>query len=150
MPVCVEYYSDDKYEYSTDLMFDYINLKKPEKIKLETSKLLFNLDLNCWDKNTKPSDVISCIKSKKYKYKDHVKRITESDLRYPIIVDSNLFIIDGVHRYVKSVLTNKKIIDIYIFDKKLMKKFIVGKRGEKINLQLNDYIELYEKRFNVL
>ena len=31
-----------------------------------------------------------------------------------------------------------------------MKKFIVGKRGEKINLQLNDYIELYEKRFNVL
>jgi hypothetical protein len=150
MPVCVEYYSDDKYEYSTALMFAYINLKKPEKIKLETSKLLFNLDLNCWDKNTKPSDVISCIKSKKYKYKDHVKRITESDLRYPIIVDSNLFIIDGVHRYVKSVLTNKKIIDIYIFDKKLMKKFIVGKRGEKINLQLNDYIELYEKRFNML
>ena len=150
MPVCVEYYSDDKYEYSTALMFAYINLKKPEKIKLETSKLLFNLDLNCWDKNTKPSDVISCIKSKKYKYKDHVKRITESDLRYPIIVDSNLFIIDGVHRYVKSVLTNKKIIDIYIFDKKLMKKFIVGKRGEKINLQLNGYIELYEKRFNVL
>ena len=31
-----------------------------------------------------------------------------------------------------------------------MKKFIVGKRGEKINLQLNDYIELYEKRFRVL
>ena len=31
-----------------------------------------------------------------------------------------------------------------------MKKIIVGKRGEKINLQLNDYIELYEKRFNVL
>ena len=31
-----------------------------------------------------------------------------------------------------------------------MKKFIVGKRGEKINLQLNDYIELYEKRFNIL
>ena len=31
-----------------------------------------------------------------------------------------------------------------------MKKFIVGKRGEKINLQLNDYIELYEKRFNML
>jgi hypothetical protein len=148
MPVCVECYSDDKYEYSTALMFAYINLKKPEKIKLETSKLLFNLDLNCWDKNTKPSDVISCIKHKKYK--DEVKRIMESDLRYPIIVDSNLFIIDGVHRYVKSVLSNKKIIDVYIFDKKLMKKFIVGKRGEKINLKLNDYIELYEKRFNVL
>jgi hypothetical protein len=126
-------------------MFAYINLKKPEKIKLETSKLLFNLDLNCWDKNTKPSDVISCIKNKKYK--DEVKRIMNSDLRYPIIVNSELFIIDGVHRYVKSVLSNKKTVDVYIFDKKLMKKFIIGKRNEKINLNLNDYIELYQKRF---
>jgi hypothetical protein len=145
MPVCVECYSDDKYQYSTALMFAYINLKKPEKIKLETSKLLFNLDLNCWDKNTKPSDVISCIKNKKYK--DEAKRIMNSDLRYPIIVNSELFIIDGVHRYVKSVLSNKKTVDVYIFDKKLMKKFIIGKRNEKINLNLNDYIELYQKRF---
>jgi hypothetical protein len=145
MPICVECYSDDKYEYSTALMFAYINLKKPEKIKLETSKLLFNLDLECWDKNTKPSDVISCLKSKKYK--DEVTRIKESETKYPIIVDSNLFIIDGVHRYVKSVLNNKKTVDVYIFDKKLMKKFIVGKRGEKINLKINDYIELFQKRF---
>ena len=145
MPICVECYSDDKYEYSTALMFAYINLKKPEKIKLETSKLLFNLDLECWDKNTKPSDVISCLKNKKYK--DEVTRIKESDTKYPIIVDSNLFIIDGVHRYVKSVLRNKKTVDVYIFDKKLMKKCIVGKRGEKINLKINDYIELFQKRF---
>jgi hypothetical protein len=145
MPICVECYSDDKYEYSTALMFAYINLKKPEKIKLETSKLLFNLDLECWDKNTKPSDVISCLKNKKYK--DEVTRIKESDTKYPIIVDSNLFIIDGVHRYVKSVLSNKKTVDVYIFDKKLMKKCIVGKRGEKINLKINDYIELFQKRF---
>ena len=145
MPVCVECYSDDKYQYSTALMFAYINLKKPEKIKLETSKLLFNLDLNCWDKNTKPSDVISCIKNKKYK--DEVKRIMDCDLQYPIIVNSDLFIIDGVHRYVKSVLSNKKTVDVYMFDKKLMKKFIIGKRGEKINLNLNDYIEIYQKRF---
>ena len=145
MPICVECYSDDKYEYSTALMFAYINLKKPEKIKLETSKLIFNLDLECWDKNTKPSDVISCLKNKKYK--DEVTRIKESDTKYPIIVDSNLFIIDGVHRYVKSVLSNKKTVDVYIFDKKLMKKCIVGKRGEKINLKINDYIELFQKRF---
>ena len=31
-----------------------------------------------------------------------------------------------------------------------MKKFIVGKRDEKINLNLSDYVELYQKRFNVL
>ena len=123
MPICVECYSDDKYEYSTALMFAYINLKKPEKIKLETSKLLFNLDLECWDKNTKPSDVISCLKNKKYK--DEVTRIKESDTKYPIIVDSNLFIIDGVHRYIKHILNHKRKIIVYIFDKNLMKKFII-------------------------
>ena len=89
--------------------------------------------------------MISCLKNKKYK--DEVTRIKESDTKYPIIVDSNLFIIDGVHRYVKSVLSNKKTVDVYIFDKKLMKKCIVGKRGEKINLKINDYIELFQKRF---
>lgn len=128
-------------------MFAYINLQKPKKNKLETSKLLFNLDLNCWNNNTKPSDIISCLTDEKYK--DEVKRIKESDTKYPIIVDSNLFIIDGVHRFAKSIINNNKEIDVYMFDKKLMKKFIVGKRGENINLQLNDYIELYNQRFRL-
>jgi hypothetical protein len=145
MPLFIEYYSDDKYKYSTALMFAYINLQKPKKIKIKTSQLLFNLDLHCWENNTKPSDVISCLKNDKYK--NEIKRITESDTKYPIIVDSNLFIIDGMHRFVKSIINNKKTIDAYMFDKKVMEKFIVGKRDEKINLKLNDYIELYNERF---
>jgi len=145
MPLFIEYYSDDKYKYSTALMFAYINLQKPKKIKIKTSQLLFNLDLHCWENNTKPSDVTSCLKNDKYK--NEIKRITESDTKYPIIVDSNLFIIDGMHRFVKSIINNKKTIDAYMFDKKVMEKFIVGKRDEKINLKLNDYIELYNERF---
>lgn len=145
MPITAETYSNNKYEYSVDLMHAYINLQRPEKQKVETSQLLFNLNFNCWEKNTKPYDVISCIKSKKYK--DEVKRIIESNLEYPIIVDSNFFIIDGMHRFVKNVLNNKTTVDVYIFDKKIMKKFIIGKRGEKINLTIADYIELYQKKF---
>ncbi len=145
MPLFIEYYSDDKYKYSTALMFAYINLQKPKKIKIKTSQLLFNLDLHCWENNTKPSDVISCLKNDKYK--NEIKRITESDTKYPIIVDRNFFIIDGMHRFVKSIINNKKTIDAYMFDKKVMEKFIVGKRDEKINLKLNDYIELYNERF---
>jgi len=145
MPLFIEYYSDNKYKYSTALMFAYINLQKPKKIKIKTSQLLFNLDLHCWENNIKPSDVISCLKNDKYK--DEIKRIKESDTTYPIIVDSSLFIIDGMHRFVKSVINNKKTIDAYMFDKKIMEKFIVGKRDEKINLKLNDYIELYNERF---
>ena len=100
---------------------------------------------NCPGVNIRPSDVISCLTDDKYK--DEVKRITESDTKYPIIVDSDLFIIDGMHRLVKNILNKKKETDVYIFDKKLMKKFIVGTRDEKINLKLNDYIELYNERF---
>jgi hypothetical protein len=145
MPLFIEYYSDDKYKYSTALMFAYINLQKPKKVKIKTSQLLFNLDLHCWENNIKPSDVISCLKNDKYK--DEIKRIKESDTTYPIIVNSNLFIVDGMHRFVKSIINNKKTIDAYMFDKKIMEKFIVGKRDEKINLKLNDYIELYNERF---
>ena len=145
MPLFIEYYSDDKYKYAIALMFAYINLQKPKKIKIKTSKLIFNLDLHSWENNTKPSDVISHQRDEKYK--DEIRRIMESDTKYPIIVDSDLFIIDGMHRFVKSVINNKKTIDAYIFDKKLMKKFIVGTIDEKINLKLNDYIELYNQRF---
>ena len=145
MPLFIEYYSDDKYKYAIALMFAYINLQKPKKIKIKTSKLIFNLDLHSWENNTKPSDVISLHRDEKYI--DEIRRIMESDTMYPIIVESDLFIIDGMHRLVKSVINNKKIIDAYVFDKKLMKKFIVGARYEKINLKLNDYIELYNQRF---
>ena len=31
-----------------------------------------------------------------------------------------------------------------------MKQFIIGKRGEENDLQLNDYIELFHKRFKSL
>lgn len=52
-----------------------------------------------------------------------------------------------MHRFVKSVLNNKSTIDVYIFDKKIMKKFIIGTLGKKQNLTISDYIELYQKRF---
>ena len=75
-------------------------------------------------------------------------RIKNVDMKYPIIVDSNYNILDGVHRYVKHIIENKKKINVYIFDKKLMKKFIIGKRDEITNLKINDFIKLFYERFN--
>lgn len=62
-------------------------------------------------------------------------------------MDSNYNILDGVHRYVKHIIEDKKTINAYIFDKNLMKKFIIGKRDEAKNLEINDFIELFNKRF---
>ena len=141
----IEYFSDDKYKYSTALMFSYINLCKPKKTKLNLNDLEFNLEYNCWENNIRPIDVLNDMKNKKYK--DEVTRIKNADIKYPIIVDSKYNILDGFHRYIKHIIENKKTIDVYIFDKKLMKKFIIGKRDEIINLSLNDFIELFNKRF---
>jgi disulfide oxidoreductase YuzD len=141
----VEYFSDDKYKYSTALMFSYINLCKPNKTKLDLDDLHFNLEYNCWENNVRPIDVLNDMKNKKYK--DEVSRIKTADIKYPIIVDSKYNILDGVHRYVKHIIENKKTIDVYIFDKKIMKKFIIGNRDETINLEINDFIELFNRRF---
>jgi len=144
--VAIEWFSDDKYAYSTALMFAYINLCKPTKTKLKLDELKFNLEHNSWANNVRPIDVIEDMKNKKYK--DEVQRIKKANTKYPIIIDSNYNILDGVHRYVKHIIEDKKTINAYIFDKKLMKKFIIGKREEAKNLEINDFIELFKKRFD--
>jgi len=141
----IEYFSDNKYKYSTALMFAYINLCKPNKNKLNLDDLDFNLEYNSWENNVRPIDVLNDMKNKKYK--DEVSRIKNADIKYPIIIDSQYNILDGVHRYIKHIIENKKTIDVYIFDKKVMKKFIIGKRDEIINLEPNDFIELFYRRF---
>lgn len=94
-----EYYSDDKYKYSIEMMHAYINLCKPDnKIKLNLEDLKFNLEYNCWANFVCPIDVINDIKNKKYK--DELFYINNANVKYPIIVDSNYYIIDGMHRYV--------------------------------------------------
>lgn len=143
----VEYFSDNKYKYSIALMHAYINLcNQNNKTKLNLDDLKFNLEYNCWENNVRPIDVLNDIKNKKYK--NEVFRIKNANIKYPIIIDSNYNILDGVHRYVKHIIENKKTINTYIFDKKLMKKFIIGKRDEICNLEINDFIKLFYERFN--
>lgn len=106
-------------------------------MKLSIDDLKFNLEYNSWANHVRPIDVLNNMGNKKYK--DEVSRIKNADIKYPIIVDSNYIILE-VHRYIKQILENKK----------LMKQFIIGKSGEENDLQLNDYIELFTRRFKAL
>ena len=115
------YFSDDKHKYSIEMMIDYINETNPHKLKLNVKDLLFNLYWNSLENNVKPIDIIQNIK----KYKYEIERIERADMKYPIIIDSNYNIIDGVHRYIKHILQHKRKINVYIFDKALMKRFII-------------------------
>ena len=51
------------------------------------------------------------------------------------------YVIDGVHRLSKVYLQDKKHIKAYVFDKKIMKNFLINSRGDwnKVdNLQTYD------------
>lgn len=83
----MKYFSDNKYKYSTELMFAYINLCNHNKTRLNIDDLAFNLEYNCWENGLRPIDVMNDIKNKKYKEK--VFKIKHVDMKYPIILDSN-------------------------------------------------------------
>ena len=103
-------FTDGNLVYSVDLMLAYINIFKPAPDTVDMSSINFNISRICWSNRTvAPIDVIK----NPQRYKDEYKRIMDAELKYPIIVDADLNIIDGVHRYVKSLMLRKKTIKVY-------------------------------------
>lgn len=145
-------YSDNNYIYSVDMMFAYLyfNKMKPTKYIIDDN-ILKNLDYKSWGdpiKNIKysPKQVLK----NPDKYPEDFERIKKANLKYPIIITEDGNIIDGVHRLTKSVLNNKKYINAYKFNNKLMKKFIIAKKGDwdKVKkMKLYQFIILYIERF---
>jgi hypothetical protein len=137
--------SKGKNVYSVDFMFAYINIFKPEITKIKLDIINYNMDTKGWgDGNISVNDVLKNPK----KYKDDYDRINNANLKYPIIMDIKGNIFDGVHRYIKSTLLKKKTIKVYLFDDKLLNKFIINKTGNyNTKLEINKYIELFYKNF---
>lgn len=48
---------------------------------------------------------------------DHVKRVNETDLKHPIIMDADGFIMDGWHRVIKALVERRETIMAVRFDK---------------------------------
>ena len=47
---------------------------------------------------------------------DHIKRVLEADLKYPIILDEEGYVMDGRHRITKALLHGKETIDFVRFE----------------------------------
>ena len=146
-------YSDDKYIYSVDMMFTYLYLNKMKSEKYPINKLLDNLSHPGWgDPITNVSYSPYNVLENPIKYKEDYDRIQNADLSYPIIINDTGNIIDGVHRLTKAVLSNKKYINCYIFNKKLMKKFIIAKANKwdyVDKLKVYQFMVLYIERFGL-
>ena len=147
----VQTFSDNKYIYSVDMMFVYLHHHKHTIIKAKVSDFLHQLEYNGWGNPAKkikfsPAEVIKHPK----KYKSDYERILKANLNYPVIIDSDNDIVDGMHRLSKAYLQGKKFIRAYYFNRNLMKKFIIGKKGEwdKIdNMKFYELMDIYLKRF---
>jgi hypothetical protein len=137
--------SKDNLVYSVDLMFAYINIFKPKINLINMKDIKYDMDIKGWGiGNISVNDVLQNPR----KYNNEYKKIIKAKLKYPIIMDTKGNIFDGVHRYIKSKLLNNKNIKVYLFDDKLLKKFIINKTGDyNIKLEINEYIELFYKKF---
>ena len=125
--------SKGKNVYSVDLMFAYINIFKPKATKINVNTIYYNMDAKGWgDGNISVNDVLNNPK----KYKDDYSRINKANLKYPIIMDIKGNIFDGVHRYIKSKLLNKKSIKAYIFDNELLNTCMTNERRRATAFEL--------------
>jgi len=143
--------SDRPYVYSVDMMMAYVNVFKHPIVKINVAEFLPQLILIQWN-DMALLDVLRELN----KNQTHYNRIMDADLSYPIFVRGDNDLIDGAHRLCKAILTGKKTIDAYVFNKTLMKKFVIHEgftadhkvdnagAGEK---ELHELLTMFHKRF---
>lgn len=141
-------YHDGVAIYSVDMMIAYSNTHKHRIDSIPLSEFEEQLNLPVWG-DWSPQEVLA--KPTLKKYKDDLQRIKEADLSYPILVSHTGAIMDGFHRVAKAVLQGKNTIHAHVFDRNLMKKFILNNDMNfvKVHQQTPVYeiLELYAKRF---
>jgi len=127
-------YADNNHIYSNDLMFMYIQDKRPKSVKLPLASLIHHLrenDWSDWSTPGTPSFSAMDVLKNPNKYKEHYRRILDAKLKYPIIIDKKTgYVIDGMHRLAKSYMLNKPDIRAHVFDDKLMSKFILTSKPD--------------------
>lgn len=146
------FYSDDKYIYNVDMMYTYLKIFKHEIISININNFDYILTNKRWyNTKTKINYSINDVINDPLIDTDKYEKIVISEFKYPIIIN-NINVVDGLHRVAKAKLINRKHISAYIFNDKLMKKFIIFRNREgafdKINkIEPYQYMEKFFKRF---
>lgn len=96
--------------------------KKFKAERIELAKVSHNLNQYCWggkdasEEKVKPINLLinsNQLNSLEYY---HYSKSMRSDLRFPIILNRDYEVIDGMHRLVKAVLRNKSSILAIVLD----------------------------------
>jgi len=154
MALAVNTIEGSKGVFSVDLMFAFDNIFPNalplKKLKLNSDVIKSNLNSKPWitQDNIRygPSDVIK----NPGKYPDDEERIKKANLDYPIYIDYNGDVLDGYHRLTKAAIQKKPTVNVKVFTKDLLDKFLISKTYKDVRKwKLHNYIEKFEKEFCV-
>ena len=115
----------DAHPYKIEQLWD--SAKNKPIINLPISAFRDSLSAKFWDDKDRndisPYEVLDNPEKAPY----HIQAINKADLNYPLIVsESNLDVLDGLHRLCKSILLKKKNIDVQKISVSDLKKSIGG------------------------
>ena len=98
--------------------------KKVIKYKIKDVKhWVYN---QCWNKKDCFISIFQVLQQP-HKFPKHIKRIKDADLKYPLIVVEDKYdkygnILDGNHRFAKTIEQNKRVVSIVYFTRKELDK----------------------------
>ena len=140
------------------MMISFCDIFKPKETKYNVNELFETIrNHNAWSNNDgdvySPQMVLDNPSNKKYK--DDIKRIRDSNLKYPIIIvkDKKEFsVANGYHRIIKAKQQGKKDIRTIVFDYKMLEKFYLlpEKDFDELNERpVFEIINLFVERFGI-
>lgn len=125
-PKGLETYEAGDDVYSTDMAIRWANEYGVPK-DVPVSRFSNAINQYSWvDANETPITPKMVVDDRKNPaYKEHVKRLMNADLRYPILIHDG-HIIDGFHRMTKAILQGHKIVKAVTIPDSVFRKFYVG------------------------
>ncbi len=105
------YHSD---EFGSYLVSDMIRICKDKPIIIvPRDQLEFNMSEYCWDdgdERMSPIDMIERYRQYPELYTEHMHRISNADLSYPVIITSDYCVRDGMHRLCKYYKVESEVV----------------------------------------
>lgn len=100
--------------------------KNKKVIKYKMRDIKHWIYSQCWSKKDCYISIFQVLQQPS-KFPEHIKRIKNADLKYPLIVMEDKYdkfgsILDGNHRFAKLITHNKRIVPIVYFTKKELNK----------------------------
>lgn len=81
-------------------------------------------------------------------YNEHILRINNCDMSYPIIVINTVcsyHVIDGMHRLTHAILNGRETINAYIISKELLEMYIIAERNHSIDISRDHITSRFDK-----